>query len=67
MLPASVQSTQEPTPASEPNYELLRSMGWTVNLTYGNYCVAWQNQDEVVFEWRNNAWHRVTGRANPTA
>ncbi|MCS7021630.1 MAG: hypothetical protein NZU63_07380 [Gemmataceae bacterium] len=57
-------SQQEPA-TQQPNYELLRSMGWNIDVSYGNYCVAWRDHDEVVFEWRQNTWHRVTGRANP--
>jgi hypothetical protein len=35
-------------------------------MSYGCYCVAWRDRDEVVFEWRDNDWYRITGRANPT-
>lgn len=47
---------------SEPNVELLRRFGWSVNCISGSYCVAWRGRDEVVFEWRENGWQRVGGR-----
>lgn len=46
----------------EPNVELLRRFGWSVNAVFGAYCSAWRGRDEVVFEWRENAWQRVGGR-----
>ena len=47
---------------SEPNIELLRRLGWSVNSLTGAYCVAWRGRDEVVFEWRQEHWERVGGR-----
>jgi hypothetical protein len=47
---------------SEPNVELLRRMGWSVNAISGSYCVAWRGRDEVVFEWRSEGWRRIGGR-----
>ena len=47
---------------TEPNFELLRRYGWSVNSISGAYCVAWRGRDEVVFQWRNGEWHRVGGR-----
>ncbi len=54
-------------PPSTPPYEILQNLGWFIGLTYGSYCIAWKDKDEVVFEWRDNQWHRLTGRggANP--
>ncbi len=49
-------------PESHPNVELLRRAGWSVNSTAGSYCVAWRGRDEVVFEWREASWRRVSGR-----
>jgi hypothetical protein len=49
-------------PNNEPNYELLRRMGWAVGISTGSYCVAWRGRDEVVFEWHSGAWHRIIGR-----
>lgn len=50
------------TPApSEPNPELLRAMGWTVRLTYGNYCMAWRGNSEFLFVWTQGQWHRADG------
>jgi hypothetical protein len=46
----------------EPNFELLRRSGWSVNSISGPYCVAWRGRDEVVFQWRDGGWHRVGGR-----
>lgn len=45
-----------------PNVELLRRNGWSVATISGSYCVAWRGRDEVVFEWRDDGWHRVGGR-----
>jgi len=50
------------TRETEPNFELLRRFGWSVNSMVGSYCVAWRGRDEMVFEWRDNAWQRVGGR-----
>jgi hypothetical protein len=64
----AVDSTPEQKASQqEPNLELLRSRGWVIGMSYGCYCVAWRDRDEVVFEWRDNDWHRITGRANPGA
>ena len=49
---------------TEPNIELLRSKGWSVNAFNGAYCVAWRGRDEVVLEWRAGGWHRVGGRGS---
>jgi hypothetical protein len=49
---------------SEPNIELLRRLGWSVNSLIGAYCVAWRGRDEVVFEWREENWQRVGGRSS---
>jgi hypothetical protein len=49
-------------PESQPNVELLRRVGWSVNSVAGRYCVAWRGRDEVVFEWRGDNWERVIGR-----
>jgi hypothetical protein len=65
MTTATVSAPEERTSQQEPNFELLRSRGWVIGMSYGCYCVAWRDRDEVVFEWRDNDWHRVTGRANP--
>ena len=46
----------------EPNFELLRRSGWSVNTISGAYCVAWRGRDEVVFEWRDEGWRRIGGR-----
>jgi hypothetical protein len=46
---------------SEPNVELLRRYGWSVNSVTGRYCVAWRGRDEVVFEWREDQWERLGG------
>lgn len=48
--------------AAAPNWELLRRGGWSVANISGAYCVAWRGRDEVVFEWREDGWHRVGGR-----
>ena len=47
---------------TEPNVELLRRLGWSVNSVTGAYCMAWRGRDEVVFEWRDENWQRVGGR-----
>ena len=47
---------------TEPNVELLRRLGWSLNSVAGRYCVAWRGRDEVVFEWREESWERVGGR-----
>jgi hypothetical protein len=49
---------------TEPNFELLRRSGWSVNSIAGPYCVAWRGRDEVVFQWREGSWRRVGGRGN---
>lgn len=49
--------------AMAPNIELLRRWGWSVANISGPYCVAWRGAEEVVFEWRNDSWHRVGGRS----
>ena len=54
-------SKENPT----PNVELLRRIGWSVASMTGAYCVAWRGRDEVVFEWRGDAWYRVGGRGTP--
>ena len=46
----------------DPNVELLRRMGWSIGTASGDYCLAWRGRDEVVFEWRAGAWHRLGGR-----
>ena len=46
----------------EPNFELLRQSGWSLNCISGTYCVAWRGRDEVVFQWRAGSWHWVGGR-----
>ena len=48
--------------SSEPNVELLRRHGWSVNCMSGAYCVAWRGRDEVLFQWSEGAWNRVGGR-----
>lgn len=50
---------------TEPNVELLRRNGWSVNTISGAYCMAWKGRDEVVFQWREGAWCRVGGRGGP--
>lgn len=50
------------TRESEPNVELLRGLGWSVNSIEGSYCVAWRGRDEVVFAWSDHGWQRVGGR-----
>ena len=50
------------TRETEPNFELLRRSGWSVNTIAGSYCVAWRGRDEVVFQWREGNWQRVGGR-----
>ena len=47
---------------AEPNVELLRRMGWSLGTASGDYCLAWRGRDEIVFEWRTGAWHRLGGR-----
>ena len=47
----------------EPNFELLRRNGWSLNTISGPYCVVWKGRDEVVFQWREGTWQRVGGRA----
>ncbi len=49
------------TPDSQPNLELLRRLGWSVNSISGSYCVAWRGRNEVVFEWRGDGWRRIGG------
>ena len=49
---------------SEPNVELLRRSGWSVNSISGSYCVAWRGRDEVVFQWRGDGWQRVGGHGS---
>jgi hypothetical protein len=66
MTPTTVSKPEEDTAQQEPNYELLRVRGWIIGMSYGCYCVAWRDRDEVVFEWRDSDWYRITGRANPT-
>jgi len=46
---------------TEPNVELLRRYGWSVNSVSGPYCVAWRGRDEVVFQWREEQWERIGG------
>ena len=53
--------------AGEPNFELLRRAGWTLNCISGSYCVAWRGRDEVVFQWRDGGWQRVSGRGGLAA
>jgi hypothetical protein len=50
---------------TEPNVELLRRLGWSVNAMAGSYCVAWRGQDEAVFQWHGNGWHCICGRGSP--
>ena len=47
----------------EPNLELLRVHGWSVNSIYGPYCVAWRGKEEIVLVWRNAGWQRIGGTA----
>jgi hypothetical protein len=49
---------------SEPNVELLRRAGWSVNSISGAYCVAWRGRDEVVFQWSGDGWQRVGGHGS---
>ena len=48
---------------TQPNWELLRRLGWSVANLSGAYCVAWRGRNEVVFEWRDDGWHRIGGGA----
>ncbi len=50
---------------TEPNVELLRRLGWSVNSVAGRYCVAWRGSNEVVFEWRSEGWERISERSGP--
>ena len=50
------------TRETEPNFELLRRAGWSINNVAGPYCVAWRGRDEVVFQWRESGWLRVGSR-----
>ncbi|MDB5306014.1 MAG: hypothetical protein JWO38_216 [Gemmataceae bacterium] len=52
------------TRETEPNFELLRRAGWSVNNISGTYCVAWRGRDEVVFQWRDGTWQRLGGHGN---
>ncbi len=45
-----------------PNFEPLRSAGWSIKTVTGAYCVAWRGPDEVVFAWRDGEWQQVTTR-----
>lgn len=45
----------------EPNFELLRRNGWSVNAIAGTYCVAWRGRVEAIFEWRGDGWQRIGG------
>jgi hypothetical protein len=46
----------------EPNFELLRRNGWSLNMISGPYCVVWKGSDEAVFQWRDGSWQRISGR-----
>ena len=45
-----------------PNFEPLRSAGWSIKTVTGAYCVAWRGPDKVVFAWRAGEWQQVTTR-----
>ncbi len=45
----------------EPRTELLRGMGWNIKATFGQYCVVWRGQLEVLMVWRNGRWERASG------
>ncbi len=57
------KQTDNDTPTlSLPNFEQLRSAGWSIKTMTGDYCVAWRGADEVVFAWRAGEWQQVTTR-----
>jgi hypothetical protein len=51
-----------PDDADEPNPELIRPTGWSVQSIHGEYVVAWRGPDEVVLRWRAGGWVQVAGR-----
>ena len=51
---------------SDPNVWLLRRMGWSVGTAWGITASHGGGRDEVVFEWRAGAWHRLGGRRGRT-
>ena len=58
----------EPAASPEPNTDVLRQHGWTVNLTVGRYCYAWRGHDEALFVWRGpEGWAQVPGRGRQAA
>jgi hypothetical protein len=44
-----------------PNVDILKRAGWAIKSLHGEYCVAWKADLEVVFRWRDNEWHQLTG------
>ncbi|MGL6075655.1 MAG: hypothetical protein ACRC8S_15985 [Fimbriiglobus sp.] len=60
-----------PLPNAEPfvlpNHDLLRKAGWKIKTINGAYCVAWRENEEVVFCWKNGEWHHLTGRFSPVS
>ena len=51
-----------PESVEQPNYELLRSLGWSVGSVIGRYCVAWRGADEVVLTWQDGEWKQIAAR-----
>jgi len=57
----------DPNPrlAVAPNLAPLRAGGWNIQSVTGAYVVAWREAVEVVFVWRDHAWHRLAARSLP--
>ena len=58
----STQTDDDTPTLCLPNFEQLRSAGWSIKTVTGAYCVAWRGADEVVFAWRTGEWQQVTTR-----
>ena len=47
---------------STPNTELLRGQGWLIVATYGPYCTAWKDNQEIILFWKDGRWIRLWGK-----
>jgi hypothetical protein len=47
-------------PFERPDPDALKRAGWHIVSSIGDYCVAFRGGRDVVFAWRNGAWHQLT-------
>jgi hypothetical protein len=55
---------EERAATAQPNIEALREHGWLIVSTFGPYCTAWKDGEEIMLAWRNGIWVRLSGKAS---